>query len=725
MLYFYPRTAAQTAALAPIRRPRREAWLSALTVLCLYAALAVRTPLSGSLDGLPWNSPAEFVLAACALPLAVLLNPRFFARKPVILISGLLLACRVLGSLYFPQTGLEVQLVRGETIPVQAPVTRSYASLLDPGLTELLRAPYQNPREFPIEWINSPAESLDTFWITLNFNGYLRLERGQRLVISAQGLTGGQAEIVNLATGETLPVQVTAPGSQPGPAEASPEPGQYHLQGSLVFKHYDKQQFDLLLAAPDGSLSPALAGERIWRTAAGLQLSQRLLNLLADFDLLTLAWLVGLAALAGLDGLRRLYWAGTIQPVDLFLAGSIAFFVLAAAGWQRKDYEGFIPLVVAGLGLVRLAFFAKTPDRRPNGHQFLVAIGIPLLVMFLCLDAGDLRSAAVFPQGQDNIEYQTLARNIFVDGDSLLLNHSARAYKILFPYLVGTEHLLFGQSVAAQLFMNAWCALLSMLLLAGLARAVFKPGAGQFLLPLCGLLILTLPSFYLFYFRFGLMEPAAVLLVLATLWLASRNSWAGMALTGMLAVLMRLDYIGIVFAAALLTCAPLSGGLAENLHSLRAWLSASWQKLAGYGLALILPPALILLAYYRLIPGYILNASDTQATSLASVLEGLTRIIMGGSLDELQARFAASPPDMLLISVPLVLGTLLGLLSLLRLSPLKKIDPRWGLLMVAFLLVYIVVLPTGYSPRFSTPLLPLALLVIHQSLLVWGGRLET
>ena len=240
------------------------------------------------------------------------------------------------------------------------------------------------------------------------------------------------------------------------------------------------------------------------------------------------------------------------------------------------------------------------------------------------------------------------------------------------------------------------------------------PRAGPYLLSLTALLILCLPSFYLFYFRFGLMEPAAVLLLMATLWLARRKQLAGMTLTGMLAVLMRLDYIGLVFAAALLTCPPLTGSLTDCLSSLRAWLAACWKKLAGYGLALILPPGLILLAYAWLIPGYMLNASDTRPSSFASILEGLVRIILGGSLDELRVRLAANPLDMILISLPLLVGTVFGLLTLLRLRPFHEIDARWGVLMVAFLLVYCVVLPTGYSPRFSTPLLPLALMVVYE-----------
>ena len=689
----------------------REKWAAAITVAGLYIILALRTPLSGSLDGLPWNSLLEFVLAACLLPLAVLLNPRFFAPKPVLLLSGLLLALRFYACLILPQTGLEVQLASGEHATPQ----KSYASLLDPGLADLMRVPYQSPREFPIEWINSPSENLSSFWVRLDFTGYLQLGRDESPLIFAQGITDGQAEITNLQTGLAQKVPISTL-DHPSKLDGNGlQPGKYRLQGWLVFKHYANQQFDLATSSADGVITPALGADRVWRSASGLELSPLAIDFLEVFDALTMIWILGLVTLAILDGLRRLSGAGILQPVDLFLAGSGTFFLVVAVAFQRRDFENLIPFVIAGFGLVKLAFLIRRPNHRYHWLEFLVALGIPLLIMFLCLDAGDLRSVAVFPQGQDNIEYQTLARNIFVEGDFLLLNHSARAYKILFPYLVGLEHLLFGQSVAAQLFLNSWCALFNVLLLGQIPISTRIPRAGPYLLSLTALLILCLPSFYIFYFRFGLMEPAAVLLLIATLWLASRKQLVGMTLTGILTVLMRLDYIGLVFAAALLTCPPLTGNLMGCLSSLRAWLASCWAKLAGYGLALILPPGLIVLAYIWLIPGYMLNASDTRPSSLATVLEGLLRIILGGSLEELRVRFAANPLDMILISLPLLAGTVLGVLSLLRLRPFHEIDARWGLLMIAFLLVYCVVLPTGYSPRFSTPLLPLALIVLCES----------
>lgn len=74
------------------------------------------------------------------------------------------------------------------------------------------------------------------------------------------------------------------------------------------------------------------------------------------------------------------------------------------------------------------------------------------------LDINNLRSIASLPADQDGLEYQTFARNIFVHGDAFLAQTPPRAYKVLFPYLVGLLHIGFGQSAAAQFFINAWCA---------------------------------------------------------------------------------------------------------------------------------------------------------------------------------------------------------------------------------------------------------------------------
>jgi hypothetical protein len=63
------------------------------------------------------------------------------------------------------------------------------------------------------------------------------------------------------------------------------------------------------------------------------------------------------------------------------------------------------------------------------------------------------------------------------------------------------------------------------------------------------------------------------------------------------------------------------------------------------------------------------------------------------------------------------LGVVVALLPLVvRTQRMRALDLRWGILVAALFLTYALVRPTGYAPRFSTPLLPLAILALFDSL---------
>jgi hypothetical protein len=95
------------------------------------------------------------------------------------------------------------------------------------------------------------------------------------------------------------------------------------------------------------------------------------------------------------------------------------------------------------------------------------------------------------------------------------------------------------------------------------------------------------------------------------------------------------------------------------------------------------------------------------------VLEGLIRIIAGGTIIDLREKFTVAPMDVLLITIPLLAGFLIVVASVfLRTGVFKKLDLRLGLLALSLLPAYLIVHPTGYLPRFSLPLLPLDLIVI-------------
>ncbi|MDZ4159166.1 MAG: hypothetical protein U1B80_05175, partial [Anaerolineaceae bacterium] len=103
----------------------------------------------------------------------------------------------------------------------------------------------------------------------------------------------------------------------------------------------------------------------------------------------------------------------------------------------------------------------------------------------------------------------------------------------------------------------------------------------------------------------------------------------------------------------------------------------------------------------------------TQHAGYQSVLEGWRRILLGGSRAELAERFARSPVETILLTFGLSAGTIIGLFSLVfRRGVFSRLDLRWGVIVVGLFSVFAIVKPTGYSPRFSTPLLPLSLIIL-------------
>jgi hypothetical protein len=186
-----------------------------------------------------------------------------------------------------------------------------------------------------------------------------------------------------------------------------------------------------------------------------------------------------------------------------------------------------------------------------------------------------------------------------------------------------------------------------------------------------------------------------------------------------------MDYLGITFAALLLTSAPMLGSLKDAWAQFFDWLGKNWKLLAVYMTALCLPILLVILGYFLFVPDYMLNAPDTDQKSLTSIPESVFRVVAGGTMEDLRVNFTKTPVDALLTSVPLLIGFALVLGTVfLRTGILKQLDLRLGLLALSLLPAYIFVRPTVYLPRFSLPLLPIDLILIslflhHLSLMKW------
>jgi uncharacterized membrane protein YoaK (UPF0700 family) len=100
-------------------------------------------------------------------------------------------------------------------------------------------------------------------------------------------------------------------------------------------------------------------------------------------------------------------------------------------------------------------------------------------------------------------------------------------------------------------------------------------------------------------------------------------------------------------------------------------------------------------------------------SSVWSVLMSLASVVVGGDQEFLQNQIRNNPLDLVLITLPILFGLVIALISLIyRKGIFEKIDLRLSLFLLSMLPVYAVLKPIGYFPRYSWSFLPPALILL-------------
>jgi hypothetical protein len=142
--------------------------------------------------------------------------------------------------------------------------------------------------------------------------------------------------------------------------------------------------------------------------------------------------------------------------------------------------------------------------------------------------------------------------------------------------------------------------------------------------------------------------------------------------------------------------------------------------------ATFLPPFLISLGYFLVVPGFKLTHEMNNQESLGSVLESLFIVLFGGSFTDVRDKLLGDKFDILLIALPVALAFMVALISIIYRKGLwAKIDMRLSLLFLSILPVYIVLIPLGYFPRYTWSPLPVALIILASVLFHYYSKRET
>jgi hypothetical protein len=226
-------------------------------------------------------------------------------------------------------------------------------------------------------------------------------------------------------------------------------------------------------------------------------------------------------------------------------------------------------------------------------------------------------------------------------------------------------------------------------------------------------LLLLLPVSFTYYFRFGLIEPVAIMTLLLAAYFAKDGKFAAMFAVGVITGMLRLNFAGAIFTSITFLAPAFVDGFSQAWGSFINWCRLSWKRLVVYLIAIPFPSLFIAFIYTRVKPGYTLTHEMNDQTSIWSVLMSLASVVVGGDQEFLQNQIRKNPLDLVLITLPILFGLLLALISLVyRKGIFARLDLRLSLFLLSMLPVYAVLKPIGYFPRYSWSFLPPALIFL-------------
>ena len=703
--------------IEPNHVEKKQIWKAWANVLIIVITLALPSKTMSWLDGLPWQNGMELFVCAILLPWLLLLDYKMFARRFVLAGSLLLLGAKVMLVCYAPAAGLDVIVQENS----ESAVVSSYETgLLGGKITSVMRSTYTDIGYFPTEhWNNRQTTASDSRSMVVRLNGFVWLEEGDQLFFYVDGLKSDGFSTLwlqRINNDEILDIQLIPVGETTLFKENITNNGWWKLEGQLVYtgevvQIYKGEQRWILnprIIDANGNEISAFKANAFWRL-----INSRFPGLYArtGFGLLAHGIDLGMLILLGLSGLltlRKFMLQRKINHIEImtFLAGWLG--VIFLKNQDRPNlYFGILLLIAA---IVPILWHHNRHESIKYRTIFLVIFTPLLLTYFAPSYLTDANMTMFYSHGNDPLAYQITARKIFVMKDYLLLQHTPFIYKFFFPYVIGLLHWLFGKSSSSLFMLEVWCAAGIGLLIGRIVYYQKKTSTLALGASVVFLALIVGTAFRLSFFGEGLIEPLSTFLLVLTIYQAYLGNLKGMFLFGILTVLTRLDYGPAVYACVVFQLDVAWEGGEQYWKRMLLTCFSRWKLLVGYGFALILPLFFLYMLYSTNNPDFLLSASDTHHTGIISIIKGWSVLLLGGFPKDLLKR---SLLDNLLLSIPLCAGTIAALLPpLIKVSILRRVDMRFGFVIVGLFSAYLFVSPTQYAPRFSTPLLPLVILAM-------------
>jgi hypothetical protein len=432
--------------------PRHVAfWTLALAVAVLWPG-RVLSPL----DGVPLNGRAEAVLIGLVLPALWWIDRGFLGRPVARGAIAALFALKLFSFVALPQHGLCGRFSTAapfsglsDMIPIEEPAgtLRSWDIRGDwladaPRCTAILDRAYRSRPEFPTWFVNL----LNTIRpnasdLTLDVAGHVDVDRPGTFVVETgedmivDGQVGGAR--VSAADGAQIILQLA---------------GGSHAIQLHVASRGERWRFVPLWNGRDAwsetrlTVSDPSWLDRVTSRAVSFATTAVVL-------LIAAAWSVSILSARALPG-----------PAVIWSALTAGVFVsLAVVGRFER---------LASLLLVASAF-VPVAKRHRNGRAAFVLLGIPWLALFAAHAWAQVGRVTVYSLDDDWHMYQTAAYRIvmngyWIEGGTL----TSGFHRLLYRWIVGALHLLFGDSSVGEMYWDAACLLLAALVCVAIVKRV-------------------------------------------------------------------------------------------------------------------------------------------------------------------------------------------------------------------------------------------------------------
>jgi hypothetical protein len=679
-------------------------------------AIAVLWParLAGPLDGAPLDQPSEAVIIGVLLVWMVVTSSPILNRASIKGLIAALLVWKVVTGAVLAQDGWCLRFVspvplylENVTVPHSWDIRADWRSPV-PQCSAVMTESYEVLERFPAWFYNLPpmdvgmqASANDrppNVTPSFTLDGYLYVERPGSF---------------QLLAGEDVKTRVRVddrPAADDDVQRGMALDAGLHrvaIDGSLVRSHW--------------SLSPLWNGRDVWtETPATMSPPSSLDRWIRPWGRAVPPLLILAVVCIGLvEIVQRVR-----SPILLGAAAALSAATVLAALSGRDALMRVAPLLLLG------ALALPIPRRAQNRMSLSLLVALPFLAMVVTMGIPTVGIFTWYSSGDDWWMFQRFAYRIFMQGYWLEGGQRTFWFQPLYRWIVGSLHLVFGDSSVGELFWDAGAALIC----ASFAFHVAKRFAGfrwGFVAAVATIVVLTLgPAWYLLGRGLSEFSSAGMIHGAALIALRARHGrWQAAIVAGSLATLgffTRLNNLPMALAVAVFAL-PVRQSVGDLFHPTRWWRRASRPVVAAVWMSLAIGLWLFTARtwYYTKVPSMfwgtsaglqsVWQASDSAGRAVARIVSSVLALLTMND----PARFDAR-------ALPLVAGFASAIAGVAGIRGFSRLPLTLVVFCLAGVSGALVATANAYPGRFSIHVIPVttALSVCALSVAVarWSGQ---